>query len=93
MDQNDSKELRDYRFYCFTGHPRLVGVDFSITDKSKVRRNLYNLDWELMDERISYSRDLETNLTRNENFDKMIDIASKLAENIPHVRIDLYNLN
>jgi hypothetical protein len=43
LEQENSGELRDYRFFCFNGEPKFIAVDFNITNKSKTRRNLYGL--------------------------------------------------
>ena len=32
-------------------------------------------------------------LTKPENFEKMVDLAKKLAKKFPFVRVDLYNIN
>ena len=32
-------------------------------------------------------------MKKPENYDKMIDISERLSKGIPHVRVDLYNIN
>ncbi|WP_404330363.1 ATP-grasp fold amidoligase family protein [Mesobacillus maritimus] len=93
LEQDDDKELRDYRFFCFNGVPKFISVDFSITDKSKTRRNLYDLEWNLMDAEISYPRELNMKLKKPEKLEEMIELSKKLAEGFPHVRIDFYYIN
>ena len=55
--QDDGDELRDYRFFCFNGEPKFITVDFSITNKKKTRRNLYDLNWNRIDAEISYPKE------------------------------------
>lgn len=93
LHQKDSDELRDYRFFCFHGEPKFIAVDFSITDKSKTRRNIYNLDWNLLDVEISYPRELQVNLQKPEKLDEMIELSRKLAEGFPHARVDFYYID
>lgn len=88
--QENSEELRDYRLFCFNGEPKFIAVDFSITDKNKTRRNLYDLNWDLMDATISYPRELEIEVEQPEKLDELIEISRKLAKGIPHARIDFY---
>lgn len=86
----DNKELKDYRFFCFNGEPKFIAVDFSITDKSKTRRNIYDLDWNLLPIEISYPRELNQVVEKPDKIEEMIELSKKLSENIPHVRVDFY---
>ena len=88
--QNDGEELRDYRFFCFKGEPKFITVDFSITDKKKTRRNLYDLEWNLMDEEISYPKETEIEVDKPEKLEEMIEISKKLSSGFPHARVDFY---
>lgn len=88
--QENNEELRDYRFFCFNGKPRFIAVDFSITRKSKTRRNLYDLNWNLMDESISYPRELNIKLEKPKELEELITLSTKLTEGIPHARVDFY---
>lgn len=83
-------ELKDYKFFCFNGIPRYVQVDYNRFIDHK--RNIYDLNWTLQDFEIQYPSDKSHIIHCPENFDKMIDVVTKLASNIPHVRIDLYNI-
>jgi len=93
LEQRDYQELRDYRFFCFHGEPKFVAVDFSINDKNKTRRNLYDMDWKLLPAEISYPRELNIKLIKPQKFEQMIDLSRRLSEGIPHVRIDFYYVN
>lgn len=90
IEQDDSEELRDYRFFCFNGIPKFITVDISITDKSKTRRNLYNLDWKLMDEEITYPKELNFEIPKPQKLDEMIELSKKLSSPFPHARVDFY---
>ena len=91
--QNDSDELKDYRFFCFDGEPKFIAVDFSITDKKKTRRNLYDLQLNLMDEEISYPKELNVKVDKPAKLEEMIDISRKLSSSFPHARVDFYYID
>jgi hypothetical protein len=91
--QNDGDELRDYRFFCFNGEPKFIAVDFSITDKKNTRRNLYDLQWKLMDAEISYPKETHIEVDKPEKFAEMIDLSKKLSSEFPHVRVDFYYID
>lgn len=90
LEQKDGDELRDYRFFCFNGEPKFITVDFSITDKKKTRRNIYDLDWNLLDVEISYPKEKKIVVVKPNKLEEMISLSRRLSANIPHSRIDFY---
>lgn len=93
LSDDNIQELKDYRFFCFNGEPRLIAIDFSITDKSKTRRNLYDLEWNLIEGEISYPKELSKKVEKPKKLNEMIKLSRILAKDIPHVRIDFYYIN
>ena len=84
--------LRDYKFYCFNGEPK---VFYITSDKgiSETRQDFFDIHGnhlDLEDAMFPSSHvkipDLPVQL------DKMLTIAKELAKGIPHVRIDLYEI-
>lgn len=88
--QDDGDELRDYRFFCFNGEPKFIAVDFSITNKKKTRRNLYDLNWNRIDAEISYPKENNYIVEKPQKLKKMVELSKKLASNLRHARIDFY---
>lgn len=93
LKQDEGEELKDYRFFCFNGEPKFATVDFSITDKKKTRRNLYDLQWNLMDSVISYPNETLIKVEKPEKLNEMIELSKKLSSKFPHARIDFYYIN
>lgn len=93
LEQDDSKELRDYRFFCFNGNPKFIAVDLNINNKKETRRNLYDLQWNLMNAKISYPRELKTKIKKPEKLNEMIELSKKLSKGFPHSRVDFYYIN
>lgn len=87
---NTEGELQDYRIFCFDGVPKFVSVDFSITDKSKTRRNIYDLNWNLMEAEIHYPNEKSFELEKPKKLEEMLMLAKKLSEGFPHVRVDFF---
>ncbi|MDA2736500.1 ATP-grasp fold amidoligase family protein [Bacillus cereus group sp. Bc015] len=90
IEQEGGAELRDYRFFCFNGEPKFISIDFSINDKKKTRRNLYDLEWNLMDQEISYPRELSIKVNKPNKLDEMLELSKKLSASFPHARVDFY---
>lgn len=85
-------DLRDYKFFCFNGKAKFCKVDFGRF--SKHRANYYNLNWEIQEygEKVC-PPDFDMKIEKPHNFYKMIELANNLAEGLPFVRIDLYNVS
>ena len=84
-------ELKDYKVFCFNGVPRIVQVDYDRFVCHK--RNLYDTEWNRLPFTLKFPTDWNVEFPRPENFDKMLEIASKLSQGVPFVRVDLYNIN
>lgn len=89
--EDESGELRDYKFFCFDGNVKFLQVDFGRF--SDHHRNFYDLNWNILPFVIKYPSSKKIEIRRPNNLEKMIEIASLLSKNIPHVRVDLYNIN
>lgn len=93
LETKDNKGLIDYKFICFNGRTdylyvmsdREFGEDaaLAIYDRNFNKTNIYEIG----------ERRAEYILPVPKNFPKMVEIADKLSENIPQVRVDLYNVD
>ena len=84
--------LLDYKFYCFNGEPKYLYISGGMTDHVTARISFYNIDLsEAPFQRGDYSH-FEKIPYVPQKYDEMLDIARKLSENIPFVRVDLYEI-
>lgn len=90
-------DLIDYKFYCFNGQPLYCQV---IKDRnSKETIDFFDQEW---NHQVFYGLNLYGRnpkaiqssypIDRPINYDKMVEVASKLSHNIPFARVDLYNI-
>ena len=91
MVDESGVELKDYKIFCFNGTPKMIEVDFGRF--SEHQRNIYDTNWVLMDLEIKYPRNPSHEIDRPEHLDEMLEMAGKLSQGIPHVRVDLYYIN
>jgi hypothetical protein len=89
IDEN-GEPPKDYKFFCFNGQPKVVQVDLERFKEHK--RNMYNMNWELLEFEYSYKSSKEI-IEKPYNFNSMIEIAKVLSEDFPFVRVDLYNID
>lgn len=91
LEDKVTRELRDYKFFCFDGEVKLIQVDFDRFDVHK--RNFFDLDWNYLDVSIKYPNDSKTKIEKPEKLSKMIDLSKRLSEKFNHVRVDFYSHN
>lgn len=92
MEEPQYGELRDFKFYCFDGNPRYLLVA-SGRQKGQKRFDYFDIHWNhwpVHDEGCP-NNDITPEMPKN--FEKMIEIAKVLSDGIPHVRVDLYNID
>lgn len=79
--------IKDYKFLCFGGKPKVVVYD---TDRYVGhKRNFYDLEWN----DLHVSSDCppcDRVIDRPDGLDEMVRVAEKLAAGFPFVRVDLY---
>lgn len=92
MEDESGYELKDYKIHCFNGEPQFILVA-SGRHQDDIRFNFYDLDWNLMPFEKSHKRmDSEITIPRPKNLGEMISLARKLSSNIPHLRVDFYDV-
>ena len=87
-----NEDLTDYKIYCCNG--KVICI-MTCTDRSKgVKFHFFSPQWEFLrwDHITQYEPEGFT-MPRPQNFDEMIDVATKLSANMPEVRVDLYSVN
>lgn len=89
-NENTEKGINDYKFLCFDGQPQFVILDVSRFTGHK--RNIYDLSWNLIDVG-SDKPNIRKEIPKPDNLDEMVEVAKKLSEDFPFVRVDLYSVN
>lgn len=90
-EKSGDGSLTDYKFYCFKGEPKIVLVS-SGRGSGNLCFDYYDMQWRKLpliwdrpNSNIDYAEPL--------NFSKMQQMCRQLAQGIPHVRIDLYDIS
>lgn len=93
MEDNKTKELRDYKFFCFNGTPKML---FVASDRQKpneeTKFDFYDMRFNHLPFTNGHPNSSEV-IEKPKNFELMKDLARKLSQNIPHVRVDFYEIN
>lgn len=90
--EDESGELRDYKFFCFNGRAEYCQIIQGRSTEMTI--DFYDRDWQHMPfhEPKKFPFSAHEN-SRPKNYEKMLEIASKLASGIPFIRVDLYNID
>lgn len=87
---SESRGIRDYKFFCFNGKPEIMFV--STDRETDVKFDFFDMDFNHLDITNIHPQAGKP-IGKPVLFDEMKAIAEKLSAGIPHVRIDLYELN
>ncbi|MFJ1329477.1 ATP-grasp fold amidoligase family protein [Capnocytophaga canimorsus] len=95
LEDKKGKIPNDYKFHCFNGKAKVVYV--SVDREGKNKRNIYDIDWNpLYFTWLAPEKDASNlrgeEIEKPQNYEKMIQIAEKLASHFLYVRVDLYNV-
>ena len=93
MEEEDSKELRDYKFFCFSG---VVKALFIATDRFtpgvETKFDFFDCDFRHLPLTNGHPN-ADYIPFKPSKFDEMKNIAQKLSQDIPHLRVDFYEVN
>lgn len=96
MVDDNVKELKDYKFFCFGGIPRLCQV---ISDRNTdMKIDFYDMEWNRVVGLVEfaglaqYVQNSDNDIARPRSFDDMKRMAAVLSAEIPFARIDFYDI-
>ena len=93
MEDRETQELRDYKFFCFNGEVKAL---FVATDRGNINEET---KFDFYDENFNHLPFLNGHpnaikeIKKPINFDKMKELASKLSKGIPQIRVDFYEID
>lgn len=92
MEDENDRELKDYKFFCFDGEPKLCQIIAG--RQTAMTIDFYDKDWIHQDfhEPRKYPFAKEQHLPPKE-YEKMWKLASKLSQGHPFIRVDFYDIN
>ena len=83
-------ELNDYKFFCFNGQPKML---FIASDRGiDTRFDFFDMDFNHLPFEQGHPNSTKV-LKKPDGFDHMKEIAMKLSEGFPEVRVDFYNVD
>lgn len=92
LDFGDEESLTDYKFMCFDGIPRIM---FTVTERDTgqgIKVDFFDMDFKHLSI-VRHYPNSQKDVHKPEQFELMKELSCTLAEKIPHVRIDFYEIN
>jgi hypothetical protein len=86
----NGETLYEYGFYCYGGVPRLVEINEYSPGLKRV--NMFDIDLRLMENEYM-DAPLSQPVSRDRQYEKMLEYAAVLSEGFPFVRVDLIRVN
>lgn len=86
-------QIIDYKIFCFNGKPKFLYVGQGLVSDHSLKIDFYDLNWNIMNFKRTDYDNFDKKLNKPVRFDEMLKIAETLSENIPFVRIDLYEVD
>jgi hypothetical protein len=83
-------QINDYKFSCFNGVPRYIGVDIDRLIHHK--RNIYDTNWNLLPINMNYDNFDSSRVPKPHSLPELLEVAAGLARGLPFVRVDLYEV-
>ena len=93
IEDAETKELRDYKFFMFDGQAKAIFIAQDRCDETEETKfDFYDMDFNHLDIR-NIHPNADKPIQKPERFEEMKEVAAKLSQGMHHVRIDLYELN
>lgn len=90
-DHHDG-ELRDYKFFCFHGVPKVLYITQGRNGNDETFADFFDMEFKHLEIQIDHKMAPYTP-HKPQNFELMKELASALSKDIPHVRVDFYEAN
>lgn len=89
LTDGSGTELKDYKFLCFHGEPRLVEVHQGRFTKGHTQ-DIYDMEWK----KTPFTQGACADFVHAKpvNMDKMVQFSRKLSKNFMHIRVDWYEV-
>lgn len=93
LEDNETQELRDYKFFCFNGEVKALFIAEDRQENKETTFDFFDADFCHLDIRKGHHPNANVPPIKPLSFEEMKGMAEKLSRNIPHLRVDFYEVN
>lgn len=91
MIDEKEEELKDYKFFCFNGEPKALFIA-SERSTGKTKFDFFDMDFNHLPFMQHYPN-ASKEIKKPSGFNEMVKLSKILSQEVPHVRIDFYEVN
>ncbi len=91
LEADDGEDLNDYKIMCFNGKAKCSFVCSERFSNNGLKVTFFDREWNKMPFERHYPSS-DKLIEKPVNYEKMIELAEVLSENIPFVRVDFYEV-
>lgn len=89
----ENNELTDYKFFCFDGEPKILYIATErMNSDDGVKFDFFDMDFNNLHIKNNHPNSTKE-IPKPKSFDKMVELSKILAKDIPHVRVDFYEVD
>ena len=93
MEDHNTKELRDYKFFAFNGVARAMFIATERGNEAEETKfDFFDMEFKHLPFTNGHPN-AAVEPEKPETFEEMVRLAEKLSANIPHLRVDFYEVN
>ncbi len=90
---NGISVLNDYKIWCFNGEPKIILVCSDRYSQSGLCEDFFDMDWHHLPLKRADKPTSQKDIEKPKNYILMQQMAKELANNIPFVRVDFYEVD
>ena len=92
MVDESGQELKDYKWFCFNGEPKALFIATERFSDEGAKFDFFDMDFNHLPFTNGHPNSTHA-IAKPSSFEEMKNVARKLSADIPHVRVDLYDIN
>ncbi|OUR92257.1 hypothetical protein A9Q87_07190 [Flavobacteriales bacterium 34_180_T64] len=88
LNELDGGHIIDYKYYCFGGVPKYILI--KAFEDGKMKNCFYDLEWNKIQPDSTTKEYLKRDIDKPSVLNEMTEVAKKLSDGFPFLRVDLY---
>lgn len=92
LEDSESRELMDYKIFCFNGKPKYIRVDSGRFTKNHCK-DIYDVEWNIQKKFQMGYNNSNVILAKPKCLNEMLRFAEVLSKEFLHARVDFYIVN
>lgn len=92
MEDAKTGELRDYKFFCFDGKVKWLFIATDRQNREEPYFDFFDMDFNHLPMQHGHPN-APVSPEKPQNFELMKELAARLSKDIPHVRVDFYEVD